>query len=55
MALLTISPLQPTAAAQAKETWRVLILNEVGTMHPGINLIDQGIRTALENSPYKLV
>jgi PAS domain S-box-containing protein len=54
IAILTISPLQPNAVAQAKETRRILILNEVGTPYPGINLIDQGIRTALENSPYKI-
>jgi PAS domain S-box-containing protein len=54
MALFTLSPLQPTATAQVKETRRVLILNEVGTSYPGINLIDQGIRTALENSPFKI-
>jgi PAS domain S-box-containing protein len=54
MALFTLSPLQPTATAQVKETRRVLILNEVGTSYPGINLIDQGIRTALEDSPYKI-
>jgi PAS domain S-box-containing protein len=33
---------------------RVLILYEVGTSYPGINLIDQGIRAALDASPYKL-
>jgi PAS domain S-box-containing protein len=52
-ALLTISALLP-AAAQVKEIRRVLILNELGTAYPAINLIDQGIRTALENSPYKI-
>ena len=33
---------------------RVLILNEAGTAWPGINLIDQGIRAALETSPRPL-
>jgi signal transduction histidine kinase/ABC-type uncharacterized transport system substrate-binding protein len=33
---------------------RVLILNEVGTAWPGINLIDHGISAALDTSPYKL-
>ncbi len=42
------------AAAQVKEIRRVLILNELGTAYPAINLIDQGIRAALENSPYKV-
>jgi ABC-type uncharacterized transport system substrate-binding protein len=54
IALLILSPLPPTAAAQVKEIRRVLILNELGTAYPAINLIDQGIRTALENSPYKI-
>src|SRR5690242_14774479 len=46
--------LQGPAEAQAKPIRRVLIFYEAGTSHPGINLIDQGIRTALENSPYKI-
>jgi signal transduction histidine kinase len=54
MALLTISPLQPTAAAQVKETRRVLILNELGPASPGINLIDGEIRARLERSPYQI-
>jgi PAS domain S-box-containing protein len=33
---------------------RLLILNEVGTTYPGINLIDQGIRDVLDTSPDKL-
>lgn len=33
---------------------RVLILNEAGTAWPRINLIDQGIRAALESSPQPL-
>jgi PAS domain S-box-containing protein len=54
MALLILRPLPSTAAAQVKEIRRVLILNELGTAYPAINLIDQGIRTALGNSPYKI-
>jgi len=54
MALLTISPLQPTAAAQVKETRRVLILNELGPASPAINLIDGEIRARLERSPYQI-
>jgi signal transduction histidine kinase/ABC-type uncharacterized transport system substrate-binding protein len=33
---------------------RLLIFNEVGTTYPGIELIDQGIRAALNKSPYKV-
>lgn len=33
---------------------RILILNEVGPSYPVIKLIDQGIRTGLERSPFKL-
>jgi len=40
--------------AQPKPVRRVLIFNEVGTAYPGINLMDQGIRSALHTSPYKL-
>ena len=54
MALLSISPLQPTATAQVKETRRVLILNELGPASPAINLIDGEIRTRLERSPYQI-
>ncbi len=54
MALLTISPPQPTAAAQVKETRRVLILNELGPASPAINLIDGEIRARLERSPYQI-
>jgi PAS domain S-box-containing protein len=41
------------AEAQIKSQ-RVLMLNEAGTAWPGINLIDQGIRAALETSPRPL-
>ena len=40
--------------SQSPPVRRVLILNEVGTAWPGINLIDQGIRAALDTSPYNL-
>ena len=33
---------------------RVLILYEAGTAYPGVNLADQGIRAALDTSPYRL-
>jgi len=41
-------------AAQVKEVRRVLILNEMGTSHPAIDLINSGIASSLENSPYQL-
>jgi hypothetical protein len=40
--------------APSKPVRRVLIFNEVGTAYPGINLMDQGIRSALRTSSYKL-
>jgi PAS domain S-box-containing protein len=43
-----------TAQGQVKPIRRILILNEVGTNHPGINLIDEGIRAGVQGSPYKL-
>src|SRR3954464_13095504 len=38
------------ASAQTQPIRRVLILNEVGAVYPVINLVDQGIRTSLDNS-----
>ncbi len=38
-------------ATELKPIRRVLILYEVGTAYPGINLVDQGIRAALDTSP----
>jgi signal transduction histidine kinase len=43
-----------SSAGPAKEVRRVLILNEVGTYYPLTNLTDEGIRTGLENSPYRI-
>jgi PAS domain S-box-containing protein len=51
--LLALS-IQAFGAAQNRPTRRVLILNEAGTSYPAINLIDQGIRTVLGNSPYQI-
>ncbi len=42
------------ADAQTTPVRRILILNEVGTSYPLINLVDQGIRSTLQNSPYRL-
>jgi PAS domain S-box-containing protein len=44
----------PIAAAPSKQVKRILILNEVGTSYPAINIINDGIQTALQNSPYQL-
>ena len=46
--------LQNSATSQIKPIRRILILNEVGTSYPGINMIDQGIRRGLENAPYHI-
>jgi len=42
------------AAAPPKEVRRILILNEVGPSYPAITIINQGIQTALQDSPYSL-
>ena len=52
LALFTV-PAQDVAQAQPKPR-RLLILYEVGTTYPGVNLIDQGIRDVLDTSPDKL-
>ena len=44
----------PIAAAPAKQVKRILILNEAGTSYPAINIINDGIQTALQGSPYQL-
>jgi len=46
--------LQVMCGAQVKQTRRILILNEVGPSYPLIKLVDEGIRTRLENSPYEI-
>src|SRR5262245_60496790 len=38
----------------ARPLRRILILNEVGPSYPAINLFDEGIRAALDHSPYRL-
>jgi PAS domain S-box-containing protein len=42
------------AATPKKEVRRILILNEVGSSYPATKIIDEGIQTALQNSPYQL-
>jgi PAS domain S-box-containing protein len=45
---------QPIARAQVKEVRRVLIFYELGLSSPGVELVDEGIRKALQNSPYQI-
>ena len=42
------------AAAPRKEVRRILILNEVGTSYPATKIINEGIQTALQDSPDQL-
>jgi PAS domain S-box-containing protein len=42
------------AAEPTKETRRILILNELGTSYPAIRIINEGIQTALQDSPYRI-
>jgi signal transduction histidine kinase/ABC-type uncharacterized transport system substrate-binding protein len=53
-ALAVIVLSQPIIAAPTKEVRRILILNEAGTSYPAITIINQGIQTALNDSPYRL-
>jgi signal transduction histidine kinase len=53
-ALAAIFLSHPIAAAPTKEVRRILILNEVGTSYPAIAITNQGIQTALNDSPYRL-
>jgi len=54
MVLLCSSILYDFASGQTQPIRRVLILNEVGVSYPLINLVDQGIRAALDNSGYRI-
>ena len=54
-ALVAIALLHPVSAAPTKEVRRILILNEANSTYPGISLINQGIQTALNDSPFHLV
>jgi PAS domain S-box-containing protein len=54
LALFIGSLISLSAAAQTKPVRRILILNEVGPTFPVINLINGGLRSGLNNSPYKL-
>lgn len=52
--LTCLPAFQFAANTTAKPVRSVLILNEVGASYPMINLIDQGIRSAFENSNYQI-
>src|ERR1700751_2771614 len=52
--LICVARHSRTVQAQAGPLRRMLIVNEVGPSYPLINLVDQGIRAALANSPYKV-
>ena len=51
-ALVAIALLHPVSAAPTKEVRRILILNEANPSYPAIPIINQGIQTALNDSPY---
>jgi len=46
--------LQSPAIAQVKDVRRVLIFYELGLSSPGVELVDEGIRKTLQNSPYQI-
>ncbi len=55
VALLAVVVLShPAAAAPTKEVRRILILYELNPTYPGIGIINQGIQTALSDSPFHL-
>jgi PAS domain-containing protein len=54
VALAAIVLSHPIAAETTKEVRRILILNEAAPSYPAITIINQGIQTALNNSPYHL-
>jgi PAS domain S-box-containing protein len=53
-ALGAIVLLHPIATPATKEVRRILILNEAGTSYPAVTIINQGIQSALNDSPYAL-
>ena len=53
--LVAIVLSHPMAATPTKEVRGILILNEANATFPGINTINQGIQTALNDSPFHLV
>jgi len=51
--LVAVAFATPVAASPNKEVRRILILNEAGTSYPAIKIINEGIQTALRDSPYQ--
>ena len=45
---------QPITSAQSKEVRRALILYEVGPSYPLVDLINEGIKTTLHSSSYRI-
>lgn len=41
-------------STQVQPSRRILIFYETGTSHPAVNLVDEGIRAGLQNSPFHL-
>lgn len=52
--VLFFLPIQGAAAAQVQAVRRILILNQVNPSYPTVRIINQGIETALSNSPFHL-
>jgi PAS domain S-box-containing protein len=52
--VLFVLIIQSVASAQVQPTRRILILNEVNPSYPSIAILNQGIQTALSDSPYRL-
>jgi PAS domain S-box-containing protein len=52
--ILLVCCIPSLRAGEVNPIRRVVILNEVGNSYPLINLIDQGIRSSLSNSPYQI-
>ena len=52
--LLSFSAIVGSAKAQVKPTRRVLIFYEIGLSSPSVSVLDQGIRSALEHSPFQI-
>jgi PAS domain S-box-containing protein len=54
VALAAIVPSRLIVGAPPKPVRRILILNEANPSYPAIPIINQGVQTALANSPYRL-
>lgn len=54
LSFASVMVLLTTAQSQTASTRRILILNEVGTQHPAISIVDQRIHAALQNSSFRI-